>query len=113
MAPPFFVGSGSAVSLLRELTADPEPTKKGGAIYAYRDDVVHEIEALLKDVYEAVSHAVLLCRFTQRARVSQLIRLGFGLDPEPPRRLTLNELLGLFTGLTIVYAFGFVLMRHG
>ena len=100
-------------SLLRELTADPEPTKKGGAIYAYRDDVVHEIEALLKDVYEAVSHAVLLCQFTQRARVSQLIRLGFGLDPEPPRRLTLNELLGLFTGLTIVYAFGFVLMRHG
>jgi hypothetical protein len=100
-------------SLLRELTADPEPTKKGGAIYAYRDDVVHEIEGLLKDVYEAVSHAVLLCQFTQRARVSQLIRLGFGLDPEPPRRLTLNELLGLFTGLTIVYAFGFVLMRHG
>jgi hypothetical protein len=100
-------------SLLRELTADPEPTRKGGAIYAYRDDVVHEIEALLKDVYEAVSHAVLLCQFTQRARVSQLIRLGFGLDPEPPRRLTLNELLGLFTGLTIVYAFGFVLMRHG
>jgi hypothetical protein len=100
-------------SLLRELTADPEPTKKGGAIYAYRDDVVHEIEALLKDVYEAVSHAVLLCQFTQRARVNQLIRLGFGLDPEPPRRLTLNELLGLFTGLTIVYAFGFVLMRHG
>lgn len=100
-------------SLLRELAADPEPTKKGGAIYAYRDDVVHEIEALLKDVYEAVSHAVLLCRFTQRARVSQLIRLGFGLDPEPPRRLTLNELLGLFTGLTVVYAFGFVLMQHG
>jgi len=100
-------------SLLRELTADPEPTKKGAAIYAYRDDVVHEIEALLKDVYEAISHAVLLCQFTQRARVSQLIRLGFGLDPEPPRRLTLNELLGLFTGLTIVYAFGFVLMRHG
>ncbi|HYS94524.1 MAG TPA: hypothetical protein VEL48_13910, partial [Candidatus Acidoferrales bacterium] len=100
-------------SLLRELTADPEPTKKGGAIYAYRDDVVHEIEALLKDVYEAVSHAVLLCQFTQRARVSQLIRLGFGLDPEPPRRLTINELLGLFTGLTIVYAFGFVLMQHG
>ena len=100
-------------SLLRELTADPEPTRKGGAIYAYRDDVVHEIESLLKDVYEAVSHAVLLCQFTQRARVSQLIRLGFGLDPEPPRRLTLNELLGLFTGLTVVYAFGFVLMRHG
>ena len=100
-------------SLLRELAADPEPTKKGSAIYAYRDDLVHEIEALLKDVYEAVSHAVLLCQFTQRARVSQLIRLGFGLDPEPPRRLTLNELLGLFTGLTIVYAFGFVLMRHG
>jgi hypothetical protein len=100
-------------SLLRELAADPEPTKKGGAIYAYRDDVVHEIEALLKDVYEAVSHAVLLCQFTQRARVSQLMRLGFGLDPEPPRRLTLNELLGLFTGLTVAYAFGFVLMRHG
>jgi hypothetical protein len=100
-------------SLLRELTADPEPTKKGGAIYAYRDDVMHEIEALLKDVYEAISHAVLLCQFTQRARVSQLIRLGFGLDPEPPRRLTLNELLGLFTGLTILYSFGFVLMRHG
>ena len=100
-------------SLLRELSTDPEPTKKGGAIYAYRDDVVHEIEALLKDVYEAVSHAVLLCQLTQRARVNQLIRLGFGLDPEPPRRLTLNELLGLFTGLTVVYAFGFVLMRHG
>lgn len=99
--------------LLRELAGDPEPTKKGGAIYAYRDDVVHEMEALLKDVYEAVSHAVLLCQLTQRARVSQLIRLGFGLDPEPPRRLTLNELLGLFTGLTVVYAFGFVLMRHG
>jgi hypothetical protein len=100
-------------SMLRELTTDPEPTKKGGAVYAYRDDLVHEIEALLKDVYEAVSHAILLCELTQRARVSQLIRLGFGLDPEPPRRLTLNELLGLFTGMTVVYAIGFVMMPHG
>ena len=102
-------------SMLRELTTDPEPTKKGGAVYAYRDDLVHEIEALLKDVYEAVSNAVLLCELTQRARVSQLIRLGFCLDPEPPRRLTLNELLGLFTGMTAVYAIGFVTMQrhHG
>jgi hypothetical protein len=99
--------------LLRELAGDPEPARRSGAIYAYRDDFVHEAEALLKDVYEAVSHAVLLCQLTQRARVSQLIRLGFGLDPEPPRRLTLNELLGLFTGMTVVYALGFVLMQHG
>jgi hypothetical protein len=99
--------------LLRELAADPEPRKKGVAVYAYCDDFVHEVEAALKNVYEAVSNAVLLCQFTQRARVSQLIRLGFGLDPEPPRRLTLNELLGLFTGMTVVYAFGFVLLRHG
>ena len=102
-------------SMLRELTTDPEPAKKGGAIYAYRDDLSHEIEALLKDVYEAVSHAILLCELTQRARVSQLIRLGFGLDPELPRRLTLNELLALFTGMTAVYAIGFVTMQrfHG
>ncbi|MDO8475890.1 MAG: hypothetical protein Q7W02_06765 [Candidatus Rokubacteria bacterium] len=99
-------------SLLRELATDPESAKRGGAVYAYRDDFVQEVEGLLKDVYEAVSNAVLLCELTQRARVSQLIKLGFGLDPRPPRRLTLNELMGLFTGLSVVYAFGFVVMRR-
>jgi hypothetical protein len=73
---------------------------------------VQEVESLLKDVYEAISNAVLLCELTQRARVSQLIKLGFDLDPEPPRRLTLNELLGLFTGLSVVFSFGFVVMHR-
>ncbi len=98
--------------LLRELATTPESSNKGGAVYAYRDDFVQEVEGLLNDVYEAISNAVLLCEFTQRARVSQLIKLGFGMEPSPPRRLTLNELLGLFTGLTVVYAFGFVVMRQ-
>lgn len=97
-------------ALLRELVTDPEPGKRGGAVYAYRDEFVEEVRDLLGDIYEAISNAVLLCGLTQRARVSHLIKLGFRLDPEPPRRLTLNELLGLFTGLTVVYAFGFVLM---
>lgn len=98
--------------LLRELATAPESSNKGGAVYAYRDDFVQEVEGLLNDVYEAISNAVLLCEFTQRARVSQLIKLGFGMEPWQPRRLTLNELLGLFTGLTVVYAFGFVVMRQ-
>src|SRR6266508_1268332 len=98
--------------LLRELATTPESSNKGGAVYAYRDVFVQEVEGLLNDVYEAISNAVLLCEFTQRARVSQLIKLGFGMEPSPPRRLTLNELLGLFTGLTVVYAFGFVVMRQ-
>lgn len=97
-------------SLLRDLATDPESAKKGGAVYAYRDDFVQEADSLLKDVYEAISNAVLLCELTQRARVSQFIKLGFGLDPDPPRRLTLNELLGLFTGLSVIYALAFVLM---
>jgi hypothetical protein len=99
-------------SLLRDLATDTETAKNGGAVYAYRDDFVHEVEGLLNHVHEAISNAVLLCEFTQRARVSQLIKLGFSLEPWQPRRLTLNELLGLFTGLTVVYAFGFVVMRH-
>src|SRR6266545_4936324 len=90
--------------LLRELATTPESSNKGGAVYAYRDDFVQEVEGLLNDVYEAISNAVLLCEFTQRARVSQLIKLGFGMEPSPPRRLTLNELLGLFTGLTVLCA---------
>jgi len=98
--------------LLREQATDPDSIKKAGAVYAYRDDFVEEVEALLKQVYEAISNAVLLCELTERARVSQLIKLGFGLDPRPPRRLTLNELLGLFTGMSVVYAFGFVVIRQ-
>jgi hypothetical protein len=89
-------------SLLRELATDPDPAKKGGAVYAYRDDFIQEVDGLLKAVYEAISNAVLLCELTERARINQLIKLGFGLDPKLPRRLTLNELLGLFTGLTVV-----------
>jgi hypothetical protein len=99
-------------SLLRDLATDTESAKNGGAVYAYRDDFVHEVTGLLNDVHEAISNAVLLCEFTQRARVSQLIKLGFGLEPWQSRRLTLNELLGLFTGVSVVYAFGFVGMRR-
>jgi hypothetical protein len=98
--------------LLRELAKDPESTKRGVAMVVYRDDLVRDVEALLKSVYEAISHAVLLCELTHRARVRQLIKLGFHLDPEPARRLTLNELLGLFTGLTVVFTFAFVAMRR-
>jgi hypothetical protein len=98
--------------LLRDLATDPEHARKGGAVYAYRDDFTQEVEVLLRDVYEAISNAVLLCELTHGARVRQLIRLGFDLDPGPPRRLTLNELLGLFTGVTVVCAFGFVVSRR-
>jgi hypothetical protein len=98
--------------LLRDLATDPGSGATGGAVYAYRDDFVREVQGLLNGVHEAISNAVLLCELTQRARVSQLIKLGFSLEPWQPRRLTLNELLGLFTGLTVVYAFGFVVMHR-
>jgi hypothetical protein len=97
--------------LLREAATDPEHAKKAGAVYAYRDGFVEDVKGLLKHAYEAISHAVLLCEFTQRARANQLIKLGFGVDPEPPRRLTLNQLLGLFTGISVVFAFGFIVSR--
>ena len=99
--------------LLRELASDAGRAPSGAAVYAYRDSFVEEAEGLLKDVYEATSHAVLLCQLTRRARARELIGMGFRVDPEPPRRLTLNELMGLFTGLTIVFVLGFVMISGG
>jgi hypothetical protein len=99
--------------LLRELAVTGDRERVGAAVSAYREDVVDQTERLLKDVYTCISQAVLLCELTHRARVHQLSGLGFEVEATPPRHLTLNQLMGLFTAVSVVFIFAFVAMRGG
>jgi hypothetical protein len=99
--------------LLRELAVTGDRERLGAAVSAYRDDVVDQTERLLKDVYTCISQAVLLCELTHRARVHQLSGLGFEMEATPPRHLSINQLMGLFTAVSVVFIFGFVAMRGG
>jgi hypothetical protein len=79
---------------------------------AYREDVAAAVEALLRDVHDAISRAVLLCELTEHRRARRLGALGFEVEVQRVGRISLNTLMLLFTLGSVVFLFVFSVMPH-
>ena len=77
------------------------------AVAQFQADFVEQTNDLLESTYEIIGRGVLQCKLTHSARCEQLKALGFQ-GQVAPIQLTLNELVALFTGVTVVLLVGFV-----
>jgi hypothetical protein len=81
----------------------------GDAVAAYQGDFVEQATELLQSIHDFIGRGVLQCELTHSARREQLEAMGFRVQLSRPR-LTLNELVALFMGLSVVLVLGFVVV---
>lgn len=74
---------------------------------AYRDDVMAGLDALVRDLHDAISRAVLLCEFTEHRRARRLGALGFEVTIDRVGHISLNTLMLLFTAGSVLFMFAF------
>ncbi|HET6368992.1 MAG TPA: hypothetical protein VFG27_17305 [Pseudomonadales bacterium] len=77
---------------------------------AYREDVAAALDALIRDLHDAISRAVLLSEFTEHRRARRLGGLGFELGIQPVGHISLNSLMMLFTAGSVLFMFGFTVL---
>jgi hypothetical protein len=77
---------------------------------AYREDVEGTMDALLRDLHDAISRAVLLCEYTEHRRARRLGALGFEVQVQPVGHISLNSLMLLFTLGSVLFLFVFSVM---
>ena len=77
---------------------------------AYREDVAAALDALVRDLHDAISRAVLLSEFTEYRRARRLGGLGFELEVQPVGHISLNSLMMLFTAGSVLFMFGFTVL---
>lgn len=77
---------------------------------AYREDVAAALDALVRDLHDAISRAVLLSEFTEHRRARRLGGLGFELGIQPVGHISLNSLMMLFTAGSVLFMFGFTVL---
>ena len=90
--------------------ADPAGATDARAVAmlaAYRDDVTAGLDALLRDLHDAISRAVLLCEYTEHRRVRRLGALGFEFEIHHVGAISLNTLMLLFTAGSVLFMFAF------
>jgi hypothetical protein len=74
---------------------------------AYRDDVTAALDALVRDLHDAISRAVLCCEYTEHRRARRLTALGFPVQVHQVGRISLNSLMLLFTLGSVLFLFVF------
>src|SRR5688572_22646635 len=77
---------------------------------AYREDVEAAMDALVRDLHDAISRAVLLCEYTEHRRARRLGALGFEVQVQPVGHISLNSLMLLFTLGSVLFLFVFSVM---
>ena len=77
---------------------------------AYRDDVTAGLDALVRDLHDAISRAVLLCEFTEHRRARRLGALGFEVEIQSVGHISLNSLMLLFTAGSVLFMFAFTVL---
>ena len=107
---------GAKVRRAYGLGRDPEGERRDAradaTLAAYREDVAATVDALLRDLHDAISRAVLLCEFTEHRRARRLAALGFEVQVQPVGRISLNSLMLLFTLGSVLFLFVFSVMPH-
>jgi hypothetical protein len=81
-------------------------------VAAYRDDVLAGLDALVRDLHDSISRAVLLCEFTEHRRARRLGALGFGVGIDRGRHISLNTLMMLFTAGSVLFMFVFSVLPN-
>ena len=77
---------------------------------AYREDVTAGLDALVRDLHDAISRAVLLSEITEHRRARRLGELGFEVEMQPVGHISLNSLMLLFTAGSVLFMFGFTVL---
>jgi hypothetical protein len=93
--------------LIRDHAGDTGIGQGDDAVAQFQADFVEQTTDLLQGTYDFIARGVLQCKLTHSARCEQLRALGFQGEVAPVE-LTLNELVALFTGVTVVLLAGFV-----
>ncbi len=96
-------GFGAATTVAEALGAPDARTLDMMA--AYRDDVTAGLDALVRDLHDAICRAVLLCEFTEHRRARRLGALGFEVKIESVGHISLNNLMLLFTAGSVLFMF--------
>jgi hypothetical protein len=78
------------------------------AVAQFQADFTEQAKDLLRSTYDFIGRGLLQCELTHSARCEQLESLGFRVETARSK-LTVNELVALFTGVTVLLLSGFVL----
>lgn len=81
--------------------------RTAATLAAYRDDVSTALDALVRDLHDAISRAVLLGEYTEHRRARRLTTLGFPVQVQQVGRISLNSLMLLFTLGSVLFLFVF------
>lgn len=79
---------------------------------AYREDVSAGLDALFRDLHDAISRAVLLCEYTEHRRARRLGALGFEVEIPHVGSISLNTLMLLFTAGSVLFMFVFTVLPN-
>jgi hypothetical protein len=93
--------------LVRDHAAGRSDGQTDDAVTQFQADFVEQARELMRSMYDFFGRGVLQCKLTHGARCEQLRSLGFEVRLPRPK-LTANELVALFMGLTVVLVFAFV-----
>jgi hypothetical protein len=93
--------------LIRDHSPAPGDGQTDDAVSQFQADFVEQARDLLYSTYDFISRGVLQCKLTHGARCEQLESLGFQVCI-PRSKLTVNELVAIFMGVTVVLMSGFV-----
>lgn len=96
--------------LIRDHSPGPRDGQTDDAVSQFQADFVEQARELMHSMYDFISRGVLQCKLTHGARCEQMESLGFKVCIPRPQ-LTVNELVALFMGVTLVLIFGFVLRQ--
>ncbi len=99
---------GAKVRRAYGLIQGEAPDERTAAMLAaYRDDVTAALDALVRDLHDAISRAVLCCEYTEHRRARRLTALGFPVQVQQVGRISLNSLMLLFTLGSVLFLFVF------
>ena len=96
-----------AYGLTQGPNGETPDARAAATLAAYRDDVTAALDALVRDVYDALSRAVLLGEYTEQRRARRLIALGFPVQVQQVGHIPLNSLMLLFTLGSVLFLFVF------
>jgi hypothetical protein len=99
-----------AYGLERAPEGELPDARAAATLAAYRDDVTAALDALVRDLHDAISRAVLLGEFTEHRRARRLSSLGFQVQVQQVGHISLNSLMLLFTLGSVLFLFVFSVM---
>jgi hypothetical protein len=99
-----------AYGLARGSEGETADARAAATLAAYRDDVTAALDALVRDLHDAISRAVLLGEYTEHRRARRLGALGFEVQVQRVGHISLNSLMLLFTLGSVLFLFVFSVM---